>query len=94
MLSALEQALLGTLTDRGLAELAARLAPHLPQVRVDDDGYVNAEEAGRYLGLSRKRIYDLKVRGLLQPDGYDGRTPLWRRATLDAYVQARPRANR
>lgn len=44
-------------------------------------------DAARYLGVSRKRIYDLTGSRALEPDGRDGRTPLFRRGTLDAYVR-------
>jgi excisionase family DNA binding protein len=44
-------------------------------------------DAARYLGLTRKRIYDLTSMRALEPDGRDGRTPLFRRETLEAYVR-------
>lgn len=52
----------------------------------DEKGYLNAEAAGRYMCVPRRRIHELTSAGLLIPDGYDGRTPLYRRRTLDAYV--------
>ena len=56
-----------------------------------EDGYLNAAAAGAYLGLGRKRIHDLTSMGAIVPDGRDGRTPLYTRATLDAYARAEPR---
>jgi len=52
----------------------------------DEEGYLNAEAAGRYIRVPRRRIHELTSAGLLVPDGYDGRTPLYRRRTLNDYV--------
>jgi hypothetical protein len=52
----------------------------------EEEGYLNAEGAGLYLCVPRRRIHELTSAGLLVPDGYDGRTPLYRRRTLDEYV--------
>jgi hypothetical protein len=43
--------------------------------------------AAACLGLTMRRIYDLTSAGRLAPDGRDGRTPLFTRATLDAYAR-------
>jgi hypothetical protein len=59
------------------------------QGAAEDEGYLNPEAAGRYICASRRRIHELRSAGLLAPDGYDGRTPLFRRRTLDRYVQRR-----
>lgn len=85
-------AIVAELDDQALDELAARLAPRLARADEPRDGYLAPEAAAAYLGLSRKRVYDLKSSGALEPDGYDGRTPLWSRATLDAYVLGGRRA--
>jgi len=45
----------------------------------EGDGFLNPESAGRYISVSRRRIHDLTSAGQLVPDGYDGRTPLYRR---------------
>jgi hypothetical protein len=68
------------------ATVAERVAERLQPKGGEDEGYLNAEAAGRYLGVSRKRIHDLTSACLLVPDGHDGRTPLYRRGTLDEYV--------
>jgi hypothetical protein len=68
--------------------LADRLADRLQGQDGDEGGYLNAEAAGRYICVSRRRIHELTSTGLLTPDGYDGRTPLYRRQTLDGYVTA------
>lgn len=50
------------------------------------DRYLTAAEAGEYIGANRQRIADLTYAGKIKPDGYDGRKPLYRRETLDAYL--------
>lgn len=76
--------------ERFVEQLAAALAEQVVirlQARTgDDDGYLNPEAAGHYICVSRRRIHELTSAGLLAPDGYDGRTPLYRRHTLDDYV--------
>jgi hypothetical protein len=68
------------------ATLAEQVADRL-QDETADDGYLNPEAAGRYICVPRRRIHELTSAGLLAPDGHDGRTPLYRRRTLDRYVQ-------
>lgn len=51
--------------------------------------YLAPAAAADYLGVSPKRIYDLKSMQAIEPDGYDGRTSLFRRSTLDAYVSSK-----
>lgn len=71
-----------------LAEaLADRVVERLREEGVEDTGYLNPEAAGRYIGVPRRRIHELTSTGVLVPDGRDGRTPLYRRPTLDGYVQ-------
>jgi excisionase family DNA binding protein len=81
------------LSDEELRRLAEALAPILAQ-RLEHqekastpEGYLAPDAAARYLGVSRKRIYDLTSMRVLEPAGRDGRTPLFTRATLDAYVR-------
>jgi hypothetical protein len=75
--------------DEFVDHMAARLAEHVAeQLRhTADDRYFDAEAAGRYMGVPRKRVHDLTSAGALVPDGHDGRKPLYRKTTLDAYVQ-------
>jgi len=83
------------LSDEELRRLAEALAPLLldrlgagqEQREPVDDGYLTPDAAARYLSVSRKRIYDLTSMRALMPDGRDGRTPLFTRETLDAYVR-------
>ncbi|MGN6817011.1 MAG: hypothetical protein ACTHK3_13165 [Solirubrobacterales bacterium] len=75
--------------DRFVAALAATVAEQVAERlrgEVAEDGYLNPEAAGRYICVPRRRIHELTSAGLLAPDGYDGRTPLYRRRTLDDYV--------
>jgi hypothetical protein len=68
-----------------LAEiLSARIADLLGPV---DDGFLDAEGAARHLSTSRQRIHELTSARTIKPDGYDGRRPLYRRASLDRYVE-------
>lgn len=76
-------------TDPGLAEqLADALAPYLPDRGAEPTGWLTAQRAADYLGVTRKRIHDLTSARSLIPDGRDGRTPLYTRQTLDAYARA------
>lgn len=82
------------LSDEELRRLAEALAPLLldrlgadQEQRELADGYLTPDAAAGYLGVSRKRIYDLTSMRALVPDGRDGRTPLFTRETLDAYVR-------
>jgi hypothetical protein len=75
--------------DRFVEALAATVAEQVANRLHDaaeDEGYLNPEAAARYICVSRRRVHDLTSAGLLTPDGYDGRTPLYRRRTLDEYV--------
>jgi hypothetical protein len=68
------------------ATVAEQVADRLHGTAAEGEGYLNPEAAGRYICVSRRRIHELTSAGLLTPDGYDGRTPLYRRQTLDEYV--------
>lgn len=68
------------------ATVAEQVADRLHGTAVEGGGYMNPEAAGRYICVPRRRIHELTSAGLLTPDGYDGRTPLYRRQTLDEYV--------
>jgi hypothetical protein len=68
------------------ATVAEQVADRLHGAAAEDEGYLNPEGAGRYICVPRRRIHELTSAGLLAPDGYDGRTPLYRRRTLDEYV--------
>jgi hypothetical protein len=75
---------------RRLAEALAQLiVRQLPHAEAAPEGYLAPDAAARYLGVSRKRIYDLTSMRVLVPDGRDGRTPLFLRETLDGYARAK-----
>ena len=68
------------------ATVAEQVVDRLHEEATEGEGYLNPEAAGRYICVSRRRIHELTSAGLLAPDGYDGRTPLYRRRTLEEYV--------
>lgn len=78
-----------SLPDEAIEQLAAAVLPLVLERLAERElapasAWLNAAAAAEYLSVPRRRIYDLKSMGVLEPDGFDGRTPLWRRATLDA----------
>jgi excisionase family DNA binding protein len=87
----LASALLAELSEADLDHLAELLAPRLAS-RLDRSDqpksrWLNAEQAAEYLACSRDRLYDLAQLGKLEPRR-DGRRLLFRRADLDAYLEA------
>lgn len=91
-MSDLPRAIVAALDDEALDALAAQLLPRLaarlnPPTR-RPEGWLAPVAAAEYLGVSRKRIYDLTSQRALEPDGRDGRTPLYSRETLDAYARS------
>jgi hypothetical protein len=91
--SDLASAIVAGLDDDALDALAERLAPRLEAGWRDTAPVLNRwmapAAAADYLGVKPKRIYDLKSARAIEPDGYDGRTPLFTRATLDGYARGR-----
>jgi hypothetical protein len=81
----LPPAALEAIAQRAAAVVLEQLRAQAPERA---DGYLRPDGAADYLGLSRKRVHDLTSMGALVPDGRDGRTPLYTRATLDAYVRS------
>lgn len=90
MMGDLARAVLADLDEEALGRLAERLASHMPCSSGDtlagEDRWMPPSQAAGYLGVSRRRVYDLKSMRAIAPDGYDGRTPLFRRSTLDRYA--------
>jgi hypothetical protein len=72
--------------------VAERVAERLDRDRRDDDGFLDADGAARRLSTTRKRIHELTSAGVLRPDGRDGRRPLFRRSSLDLYVEGGARS--
>jgi len=56
-----------------------------------DNGFLAPQAAADHLGVTRKRLYDLKSMRAIEPDGFDGRTPLFTRDTLDNYARSSAR---
>jgi hypothetical protein len=71
-----------------LAEVvAARVAERLETDRRDEEGFLDADGAARHLATTRQRIHELTSIGAIRPDGHDGRRPLFRRGSLDLYIE-------
>jgi excisionase family DNA binding protein len=86
--SAIVDALLAELDDDALDALAERLAPRLAEhLGAEGSPWLNADEAARYIAGPKGRVYDLVQLGKLTP-GRDGRRLVFRRADLDAYLDA------
>jgi hypothetical protein len=83
----LARALVAALDNEALADLAKRLAPHLPAR--DPDPWLTPAGVARHLNVTVRRVHDLKSSGRLVADGADGRVPLFRLSTVDQYARAR-----
>jgi hypothetical protein len=87
----LARAVLADLDEEALSRLAERLASHMPWRPsagfAEADRWMPPSLAAAHLGVPRRRIYDLKSMGAIAPDSDDGRTPLFRRSTLDRYAE-------
>jgi excisionase family DNA binding protein len=80
----LAHALVASLDEQALVDLAALLGPHLaPAAPVSP--WLDVEEAATYLRCGRQRIYDLVSQGRLRC-GKDGSRSLFRREWLDDYL--------
>lgn len=94
MSAQLAHALVASLDDHALDTLADLLADRL-ELRLAQrahapartTAWLNAEQAAEHLACSRGRLYDLVQLGRLMPRR-DGRRLLFRRADLDAYLEA------
>jgi hypothetical protein len=76
-----------SLSPETVEALADALVPQLRANQPSETGWLAPQAAAHYLGVSRRRIHDLKHLGKLTPDGSDGRTPLYRQETLDRYAR-------
>jgi excisionase family DNA binding protein len=86
-MTGLGRALLDSLDEEDLAELAERLAPLLPRLAITDDRWLTSREAAEHLGLSlnalHKRTRRHEIPAVQESDGgklYFRRTDLdrWR----------------
>lgn len=70
-------------------ERAAQRAAEIVAARVEPapvDPWLTVAEAAEHMRTTPRRINDLTYLHKLTPDGYDGRKPMFRRSTLDAYL--------
>lgn len=53
--------------------------------------YLDPAAVAQLAGVSRETIHRYRVRGdIPEPDDYVGRTPVWREATIKAWLESRP----
>lgn len=88
MSAQLAQALVASLDEAALRELAAALAPFLPtgDQSCAGDEWLDVDRAAAYLSCQPKRIYDLRSQGRIR-FAKDGSRLLFRRSWLDAYLE-------
>jgi excisionase family DNA binding protein len=77
------------LADARADELAAALAPYLPERQAAAEPLLTVEQAATYLACKPKRVYDLCSQRRV-PFAKDGSRTLLRRADLDAYLEGGP----
>ena len=77
-------------TDDVIETVAARVAEMVKDngMNRDIDPYLTVEEAARYIGAPRSRIYDLTGKGAIE-SRKDGRRLLTKRSWLDRYLDDR-----
>ena len=59
------------------------------ELAVSREGWLSSREAAEYLGISRGTLHNLVSSGRLPRHGERGRRLHFRRADLDAYIEAR-----
>jgi hypothetical protein len=93
-MSPLARALLAELDEDALAELAARLAPYLPQpAAAQDDGWLDSAAAARYLGISRAALHRYSAAKTIPCEQDCSGGKLWfKRSQLDAWRREGARA--
>jgi excisionase family DNA binding protein len=89
--SDLARALLDELDDDDLAELARRLAPHLPQPEAPaEDGWLDTRGAAAYLRVSVSRLHKLTAaRAIPMHQDTPGGRCKFRRSELDRWREER-----
>lgn len=85
MSAPLAQALVASLDERALDDLAALLAPRITPA-APSSPWLDVAEAASYLRCDRQRIYDLVSQERLRC-AKDGSRSLFRREWLDAHVE-------
>jgi predicted DNA-binding transcriptional regulator AlpA len=59
------------------------------------DDQLTIEEVATLAGIQPGSVYRYRARGSMpEPDGFLGRTPWWRRATIEKWLQERPSVGR
>ena len=86
---AVPDALVDAIAERVVELLASRVS----LAAQEPEPWIDAEEAAAYLSKPKSRLYDLAAEGAL-PHGRDGRSVLFRRSDLDAYLLAHSKEKR
>lgn len=82
----LARALIAELDDQALAELARRLAPHLPAPASADDRWLDSRQAAAYLGITKNALHKLTAAKAIRFEQSAPGGKCWfRRADLDAW---------
>jgi len=87
MTNPLVTALLDSLTDADLTEIAAALRPYLEHEPPAE--WLSAAAAADYISVRPARIYELCSRGDLRHERVGERTIRIRRSDIDAYLESR-----
>ncbi|WP_110052300.1 AlpA family transcriptional regulator [Nocardiopsis sp. L17-MgMaSL7] len=55
------------------------------------EGYLSSKDVAERLGVKVATVHEYRARGTLPPpDEIVGRSPLWKKATIDAWEESRP----
>ena len=87
MTATLADALLGSLDDAALRDLAERLTPYLERERAEDGWLRGAERIAAYIDAPPSRVYALTSAGGRIPVHRDGSALIARKSELDAWVR-------
>ena len=72
-----------------LDALAQALAPRIAEINREreDDRFLGYAASADFLGMTVKAVQRMREKGILVPDGWNGRNPLFLKSTLRAAVQ-------
>jgi hypothetical protein len=68
-----------------VVDLIAERAAEIVATR-QEGGWMCTGAAEAYAGMKPGRLDDLRRLGKVEPAGYDGRKPMWRKSDIDAYL--------